>query len=320
MLALVIHQFGKPSELKIEQVPTREPGEDEILVAVKAAFINPSDVKNVAGTMHGTTLPRIPGRDFSGIITRGPRDLIGKEVWGTGGDIGFTRDGSHAQFILLPKEAAAPKPVPLSMEAAGSAGLNFVTAFSAIVSAAQLNSGETAVIIGAAGGVGSAAVQIAKSRGARVIAVVRSDNDFSAARENGASHVINSKSVNILDAVKSLANGRGANVVFDTTGMMFAEAVEIAGIDARIPLITAPPDGRATVNLRNIYRKTQRIIGVDTRHMDATTCAKLLHQMAPDFAAGRFTSKPAQSCPLTSAVEAYERASHGERIVLRPDQ
>ena len=296
MLAVVIHQFGSPAQLKVEEVPTPEPREDEILIEIKAASINPSDVKNVAGTMHGTTLPRIPGRDFAGVITRGPRDLVGKEVWGTGGDIGFTRDGSHAQLILLPTTAATLKPASLSMETAGSAGLTFVTAWSAMITAAEISSGETAVIIGAAGGVGSAAVQIAKSRGARVIAVVRSDTDFPAARESGA------------------------NDVFDTSGSMFADAVEITCMNGRIPIITAPPDGKSTFNLRTIYRKTQRIIGVDTRGMDAVACAKLLQQMTPDFAAGRFTAKPSQSYPLAAAAVAYEQASQGKRIVLRPDQ
>src|SRR5580704_2587969 len=121
MRAVIIHQFGDPKLLKVEEVSTPDPRGDEVLVAVKAASINPSDVKNVAGVMHGTTLPRIPGRDFAGIIVAG-KGQLGSEVWGTGGDIGFTRDGSHAQFILLPATAVAPKPKSLSMEAAASAG------------------------------------------------------------------------------------------------------------------------------------------------------------------------------------------------------
>src|SRR5580658_2992039 len=223
MRAIVIHQFGEPKQLKVEEVPTPEPRDGEVLVAVKAASINPSDVKNVAGAMHGTTLPRIPGRDFAGIVVRGDADLIGREVWGTGGDIGFTRDGSHAEYLLLPRTAIAPKPKALSMETAASAGLVFVTAWEAMVVTAGVSAGETAVVIGAAGGVGSAAVQIAKASGARVVGVVRSDDDFPAARENGADEVINARSVNIIDAVQSITKDRGADVVFDTSGLMFAE-------------------------------------------------------------------------------------------------
>ena len=87
MRAAVIRKFGS---LTVEEVPSPEPRGDEVLAEVRAAAINPSDVKNVAGAMHGTTLPRIPGRDFAGVVKRGPADLVGKEVWGTGGDIGFT--------------------------------------------------------------------------------------------------------------------------------------------------------------------------------------------------------------------------------------
>src|SRR5579883_2177359 len=98
MRAVVLREFGKPAKLKVEEIATPEPGEGEILVAVKSAGINPSDVKNVEGAMHGTTLPRVPGRDFAGTVVRGPANVLGREVWGTGGDIGFTRDGTHAQY------------------------------------------------------------------------------------------------------------------------------------------------------------------------------------------------------------------------------
>ncbi len=143
MRAIVIHQFGNHKSLKVEEVPTPEPRSDEVLIAVKAASINPSDVKNVAGAMHGTTLPRIPGRDFAGIVVKGPGDLVGKEVWGTGGDISRTRDGSHAECLLLPRSAVTLKPTALSMEAAGTSGLSFVTAWVAIVTTAGVAPGET---------------------------------------------------------------------------------------------------------------------------------------------------------------------------------
>jgi len=320
MRAVVIHQFGDPKLLKVEQIPTPSPAAGEVLIAVKAAAINPSDVKNVLGSMHGTTLPRIPGRDFAGVIERGPAELIGREVWGTGGDVGFTRDGSHAEFLLLPAAAATPKPARLTMEAAGAAGLTFVTAWSAMVTAAASAAGETAIIFGAAGGVGSAAVQIAKARGCRVIGIVRSDEDASAAKQNGADEAVNSKFGNFADALKTITDGRGAQVVFDTSGMMFTESIEAAAMDGRVAIISAPADGMATFNLRNLYRKTLRVIGVDTRKLDAVACAELLKQMLPYFESGQFTSAPGQMRPLAEAAEAYDQAAHGRgRIVLRPD-
>jgi NADPH:quinone reductase-like Zn-dependent oxidoreductase len=320
MRAVVIHQFGDPKQLKVEDVPTPEPHGDEVLVAVKAASINPSDVKNVAGAMHGTTLPRIPGRDFAGVVSRGPADLVGREVWGTGGDISRTRDGSHAEYILLPRLAVTSKPAALPMEAAGTAGLSFVTAWEAIVVAAGVLSGETVVIMGATGGTGSAAVQVAKARGARVIAVVRSDDDFPAVRKNGADEVINARSGNLLDAVRALTKNHGAEVVFDASGMMFAESVEVAALDGRIPVIAAPPDGKAAFNLRSLYRKVLRVQGIDTLRLNAVACAKLLTAMTPNFESGQFKAPSGRPLPLSAATEAYEQSAHGgPRIVLRPN-
>lgn len=319
MLAVVIRQFGDPKYLKAEEVPTPTPQGNEVLVAVRAASINPSDVKNVEGVMHGTTLPRIPGRDFAGVIVKGPPELVGKEVWGTGGDIGFTRDGTHAQFILLPRDAAAPKPALLSMESAGAAGVTFVTAWSAMVNAAAVGQDDTAAIIGAAGGVGSAAVQIARARGARVIGIVRSDQDVDIAKRLGVDIVINSKKADIVKTVLDATNGRGVNVVFDMSGMNFAEATEMIAIEGRLPVITAPKDGIVSFNLRTVYRKALRIEGVDSRRLDAVASAAILNEMATFFQSGQFSVLPVESRPLREGPSAYaDAAQGGRRIVLRP--
>ena len=94
-----------------------------------AASINPSDVKNVAGAMKQTTLPRIPGRDFAGVVSAGPAEWIGAEVWGTGGDVGFTRDGTHAELIAAPTASLRRKPATLSFDEAASVGVNYMAAW-----------------------------------------------------------------------------------------------------------------------------------------------------------------------------------------------
>ena len=95
MKALRFRRFGPPSVLAFEEVPRPEPLDDEALVQVKAAAINPSDVKNVAGQFPATTLPRTPGRDFSGIVVTGTR-YQGQEVWSSGPGLGITRDGAQS--------------------------------------------------------------------------------------------------------------------------------------------------------------------------------------------------------------------------------
>ena len=101
MRALQFAATGSLDALVVTQVPKPRPQAGEALVEVRAAGLNPSDVKNVLGRFPYTTLPRIPGRDFAGIVVEGPDQWLGPEVWGSGGGLGFVRDGSHAEYLLL---------------------------------------------------------------------------------------------------------------------------------------------------------------------------------------------------------------------------
>src|SRR3984957_19565648 len=118
MRALRFKAFGDPSVLRLAEAPAPAAGERTALVRVLAASINPSDVKNVAGAMKQTSLPRIPGRDYAGVVEAGPAGWIGAEVWGTGGDAGFTRDGTHAEMIAVPVDSLRRKPETLSFDQA----------------------------------------------------------------------------------------------------------------------------------------------------------------------------------------------------------
>src|SRR5215208_8304853 len=115
MQAVLIERFGNPSELRPVEVPRPVPGEGEVLIEVYAAAVNRSDVLNARGSFPFTTLPRIPGRDFAGVVVEGPQELLGTEVWGTGGgDLGFIRDGSHARYLPVPGNPDAQKSTTLS--------------------------------------------------------------------------------------------------------------------------------------------------------------------------------------------------------------
>src|SRR3984957_9577701 len=173
MRALRFTEFGDPSVLHVADLPDLTGTADEAVIRVEAASVNPSDVKNVAGAMDWTVLPRTPGRDFAGVVVSGPPEWQGAEVWGTGGDTGFTRDGSHAEFISIPVEALARKPERLSFDEASTVGVNFVVGWYGAVETAQLAAGETIAIFGVSGGVGGAVAQIARAVGAKVIGVDR---------------------------------------------------------------------------------------------------------------------------------------------------
>src|ERR1700757_28580 len=102
MKALRFEATGSLDNLRLVHVPPPRPQPEEVVVEVRAAGLNPSDCKNVLGFFPYTTLPRTPGRDFAGVIVDGPSELIGEEVWGSGREFGFTRDGSHAERIVVP--------------------------------------------------------------------------------------------------------------------------------------------------------------------------------------------------------------------------
>src|ERR1700731_2570124 len=157
MRALKFYQTVSLEDLHVEEVSVPIPAAGEVLVEVKAAAINPSDVKNVQGKMHETTVPRIPGRDFAGTIVKGPDDRLGKWVFGWGGNLGFGRDGSHGHCLAVPATAVLPLPRNLGFEQAAGIGVAYITAWGALVNAAQIRAGETALILGTTGAVGGAA-------------------------------------------------------------------------------------------------------------------------------------------------------------------
>ena len=172
MKALQFSKTGDLAALQVVDVPTPTPTADQVLVQVKAAGLNPSDVKNVLGRFPYTTLPRIPGRDFAGVVVEGPKELLGQAVWGTGKDLGFNRDGSHAEYLTLPASGVAHQPEALSFVQAASMGVPYTTAWDALQRSGVV-AGTRLLVIGANGAVGSAALALAKIRGAQVLAAVR---------------------------------------------------------------------------------------------------------------------------------------------------
>src|ERR1700683_2418672 len=248
MRSLRFTEFGPPSVLRIEEVAIPEPGEGEALVQVKAAGINPSDIGDVAGRFKNTTLPRTPGRDFAGIVVKGKRPE-GAEVWGSCPDLGSDRDGAHAEYVVVPAETLSLKPKSLSMAQAAAIGTPYITAWASVVNAAQIQPGETILIVGAAGAVGQAATQIANWKKARVIgADMRSDPI------PGVQSVIDTKTENLRERVMQLTAGKGVAVVFDTVGgPMFEPALRSLAFGGRQVAIASPGHPQVTFNLTDFY-------------------------------------------------------------------
>jgi NADPH2:quinone reductase len=323
MQVIEFKEFGGPSQLTITERPLPHADANTAVVRIEAACINPSDVKNVAGRMKQTTLPRVPGRDYSGVVVDGPQEWIYKEVWGTGGDVGFTRDGSHAEYIHVPIASLVRKPKTLSHEQAACVGVTFVTAWCAL-EYAKLSAGETFAVFGANGGVGGAAIQIAKHLGARVIGIHRGELGGPTPSARLADLLIDSRDVEMGSRLRAHTTGRGADVIFNAAGgPVFGIALDLLAHRGRQVEITSPTRRRVTLNLVDFYHNESQLFGVDTLKRGLTASGRILEKLLPGFDAGIYRPPViSMNMPLAEAQLAYELAAKGERgrVVLKPRQ
>jgi len=315
MKALRFHGFGSPDVLTIEDVAQPEPAPGEVLVRVAAAAINPSDVGNVMGRFHATTLPRVPGRDFSGVVISPGTQFTGKNVWGSVPGFGIARDGSHAEYALAPEKALSIAPASLTPEQAAAVGVPYTTAWGALVQAAELSRGETVLIVGAGGAVGRAATQIANWKGARVLGVTRG-----ASPVPGAAAVIDSLEGDLREHAFELTDGKGADVVFDTVGgPMFEPALRCLRRGGRQVAISSTGEPRVSFNLIDFYHNRSRLIGFDSYGFSTEETAGILDELRAGFDSKVLTPPQVRVVPFKDAVQAYKtvaRGRSGEKLVL----
>jgi NADPH:quinone reductase len=306
MRALRFHQTGSLEDLRIEDVPAPTPATGEVLVQVKAAAVNPSDIKNVQGKMHETTVPRIPGRDFAGMIVKGPDELLGQSVFGSGGNLGFGRDGSHAEYVAVPVTAVIPLPKNLSFEQSAGIGVAYITAWAALVNAAQVQKGEMVLILGTTGAVGSAAARIANELGARVIGTARKASDIPATGVLPVDQWIDLQVADLASGTRKLTNGRGADVVFDVVGgAMFEQCLAALAWRGRQVAISSSPEPRVSFHLVDFYHNESRLLGVDSLKLSFEETAEILCQLTPGIEAGRFTPPQVKAFSLEEGLQLY---------------
>lgn len=322
MRALRFDKTGQLDYLAVQEIPKPIPRSAEVLVQVKAAAINPSDIKNVLGKMAETTLPRTPGRDFAGPVAEGPSHLAGKSVFGSGGNLGFARDGSHAEFVAVPESAITLMPQNFSFEQAAAVGLAYLTAWAALVQTAAVQAGETVLILGTTGAVGSAAAAIAHQRGARVLGTVRKNSELAALRNLPVDTWINLESTELPKGVREATAGKGADVVFDLVGgPMFEKCLACLARRGRQVAISSGPEPRVSFNLVDFYHNESRLFGLDTLKMPFEQAATILRELTPHFESGAFPPPQFDVFPLEQGPEIYRKIQEGQlksKAVLKP--
>jgi NADPH2:quinone reductase len=298
-------------------------GPDQILIEIKASAVNPSDVKAATGLMPYAVFPRTSGRDYAGLVIDGPDGWIGREVFGSSGDLGIRRDGTHASHLAVEADAVVEKPKGLSWEQAAGIGVPFVTAMEGLRRAGLPKPGETVLVMGVNGKVGQAAVQIASWHGARVIGVVRKSEPYEG-HANSTVDIIDASAVDVATRLREMTGGKGADIVFNTVGDPYFEAAHKSLALRGRQILIATIERVVPFNILEFYRGQHTYVGVDTLALSSVATGAVLRELGPGFAGGFLKPYPINAksiYPLQDAKAAFAAVagSSRDRVILRPD-
>ncbi|WP_349745040.1 NADPH:quinone oxidoreductase family protein [Roseateles cavernae] len=298
--------------LRWKEMPTAEPGTGQIRVAIKAASLNFPDLLIVQGKYQmKPPLPFVPGTEFAGVV-----DAVGDGVKGfKPGDAvaAFAGTGGFASHACIPAALAMPLPPGFAFEDAAAFICTYATSHHALTDRAALQPGETVLILGAAGGVGTAAIQIAKAAGARVIAAASSDEKCARCLEIGADATINYSKGTLREDIKTLTEGKGPDVVYDPVGGDLAEPVFRSIAWRGRYLVVGFAQGQIPALPLNLaLLKGASIVGVfwgEFAKREPQRNAAMLAQLAGWYAQGKIKPVLDRVLPMTELPAAFARMS-----------
>jgi NADPH2:quinone reductase len=323
MRALLCKQFGPPESLVLEEVPSPQPGAGEVVVAIKAASVNFPDVLIIQNKYQfKPPLPFSPGSELAGVVK-----AIGPGVANVKpGDkvIAFTTFGAFAEEVKTEAARLLPLPEGMSFEEGASFILTYGTTDHALRDRAQMKAGETLLVLGAAGGVGVAAIEVGKAMAARVIACASSDEKLAVCRQHGADDTINYASEDLRERIKALTGGKGADVVYDAVGGTYTELAfrSIAWRGRHLVIGFAAGDiPKLPLNLALL--KGASVVGVfwgDFTKREPQAFAESARQLGRWYREGKLKPHVSATFPLEKAADAIKllasRQAKG-KVVIR---
>ena len=309
MKAVVCKQYGPPESLVIEELPSPRAGRGEVVVSVRAASVNFPDVLIIQNKYQfKPPLPFSPGSELAGVVKE-----LGEGVSGLRpGDrvIAFTTYGAFAEEVKV--EAARLVPIPEGMEFASAAAflLTYGTSDHALRDRGALQAGETLLVLGAAGGVGLAAVEIGKALGARVIACASSEDKLAVCRSHGADATIDYTREDLRERVKALTDARGPDVVYDAVGGPYTEpAFRSIAWRGRLLVVGFAAGEIPKLPLNLALLKGASVVGVfwgDFARREPKRFAESVAQLGRWFGEGKLRPHVSQTFPLEKAAEALK--------------
>ena len=307
MKAVLCKQYGPPESLVLEELPAPKPGAGEVVIWVKAASVNFPDFLIIQNKYQfKPPLPFSPGSELAGVVKEVGSGVSG---WRSGDRvIAFTTYGAFAEEVKTEANRLLPLPEGMDFVTGAAFLLTYGTSEHALADRGELKKGETLLVLGAAGGVGLAAIEIAKALGARVIACASSEEKLAVCREHGADATINYAAEDLRERVKALTDGRGVNVVYDAVGGPYSEpAFRSLAWRGRLLVVGFAAGEIPKLPLNLALLKGASVVGVfwgDFARREPQRFRASAEQLGRWYREGKLRPHVSQTLPLAKAAEA----------------
>jgi NADPH2:quinone reductase len=320
MKAIVVHQFGDPEVMKLEETPKNPPGPGQVLVRVKAAGVNPVDTYIRAGVYaRKPALPYTPGTDGAGVVEAVgegvKRVKAGDRVYTSG-----TLTGTYAEFAVAAESQVHPLPQKISYAQGAGVYVPFATAYRALFQLAHARPGETVLIHGATGGVGVAAVQLARAAGLTVIGTGGTEKGRTLIASEGSHHALDHRAPNYLEQVMKLTNGQGVNVILEMLANVNLGAdLKVLAMRGRVVVIGSRGDVQITP--RELMARDAAVFGMSLWNASESDAQSIHPALIAGMENGTLRPVVGKEMPLAEASRAHkevmEPGAYG-KIVLIP--
>lgn len=320
MKAIRVHQFGGPEVMKLEETPDLQPGPEEVVVRIKAIGVNPVETYVRSG-MYAVKpdLPYTPGADAAGVVeSAGPgvkRVTRGARVYVAG-----TVSGAYAEQALVKESQVHPLPEKITFAQGAAVNIPYATAYRALYSRAHAKAGETVLVHGASGGVGVAAVQIARAAGMTVIATAGTDRGRKLVAEQGAHHILDHHAPDYLKQTVALTDGRGVDLILEMlANVNLGSDLTVLAREGRVVVIGSR--GPVEINPRDTMSRDTSILGMSLMNASPKELAGIHAALVAGLENGTLRPIVGRELALSDAPKAHEAVmepgAHG-KIVLIP--
>ena len=303
MKAIRVHQFGEPDVLRLEEIPTPQPGAGQVLVRVHAIGVNPVETYLRAGSNPNLALPYTPGTDAAGVI-----ESVGAGVsqWKPGERVytSGTLSGAYGAFALCEATRLHRLPDKFSFQQGAAIGVPYGTAWRAIHHRAQARAGETILIHGASGGVGIAALQIARAAGLKVIGTVGTDAGRDLVAAQGAHHVLDHRQPGYLEQALALTEGRGFDIILEMlANVNLGQDLPLLARHGRVIVIGSR--GRVEINPRDLMTRDADVRAMMLFNITDAERAEIYGGLGKGFEDGTLRPIIGRELPLAEAEQAH---------------